>query len=268
MFVAAMVAALVAVASRDGEAVDADRCAAGVGWGPFPALERVRRALATRRELLIVALGSSSTQGVGATAPDRSYPARLEAVLRARFQGAGIRVANRGVGGETVADNLARLGRDVLDLRPDLVVWQVGTNDALRGLAPDTVAAQVRDGVAAIRAAGAEVALLASQPLPAPERDGRVRAMGDALRATAGRAGVPYLDRHALMRRWLDRGGWAPADLLRPDGLHMTDASYACLALRVADLLPAATPAASPVAGPVLGWLEPVPPANARRAGR
>lgn len=238
--VVAVAAAVLVLATAGGPPAVAaeDRCAAGTGWGPFPALERAGRALAARRALLVVALGSSSTLGVGATAPDRSYPARLEAVLRGRFPAAAVRVVNRGVGGETVADNLARLGRDVLDLRPDLLVWQVGTNDALRGLPPGLVVAQVLGGIAAVRAAGAEVALMAPQPLPEPERDRRVRVMGEALRAAAGAAGVPYLDRHALMRRWLEVG-WTPPELLRPDRLHMTDASYACLALRVADLLPA-----------------------------
>lgn len=242
--------ALATASGRDAAA--GDRCDAAVaGWGPFPALERSARALATRRALLVVALGSSSTQGVGATAPDRSYPARLEAVLRGRFPAASVRVVNHGVGGETVADNLARLGRDVLALRPDLVVWQAGTNDALRGLPPDLVATGVRAGVAAIRDAGAEVAILAPQPLPDPERDDRVRRTGEALRTAAREASVPYLDRHALMRGWAGGGAWAPGELLGPDGLHMTDASYACLALRIADLLPAAA------AAPALARLDP-----------
>lgn len=256
--VAAVALALTITGAQKPAAAE-DHCAGGVGWGPFPALERAARALAARRELLVVALGSSSTLGVGATAPDRSYPARLEAVLRGRFPRAAVRVVNRGVGGETVADNLARLGRDVLDLRPDLLVWQVGTNDALRGVAPGLVVAQVLGGVAAVRAAGAEVALMAPQPLPEPERDRRVRTMGDALRAAAHAARVPYLDRHALMRRWLEVG-WTPPELFRPDRLHMTDASYACLALRVADLLPAT------LSSPVLARLTPT--ANAPRAGR
>src|ERR1700722_1182663 len=83
--------------------------------------------LAAGKSLTIVALGSSSTYGTGASRPEYSYPSRLAALLRARYPGADIKVINRGVGGELIGDTTARIAREVIGDQPDLVIWQVGT---------------------------------------------------------------------------------------------------------------------------------------------
>src|SRR5580700_11031801 len=108
---------------------------------PCPSTLPIRLALPATREAVIhdnpitvVALGSSSTQGAGASTPDHTYPARLEALLRATWPGAKVVVKNRGIGGETIDAILERLDADVIAARPTLVIWQVGTNEILRGM--------------------------------------------------------------------------------------------------------------------------------------
>ena len=61
-----------------------------------------------------------------------SYPSRLAVELKALFPRVAITVLNRGVSGETARDMLARFDRDVIAEKPDLVLWQVGTNSVLR----------------------------------------------------------------------------------------------------------------------------------------
>src|SRR6185312_1463932 len=95
-------------------------------------LLRTSLALTAGDPLVIVAIGSSSTAGVGASSPAASYPSQLEADLRARFPGVPITVLNRGIGGEEAPQMLARFDRDVIAEKPDLVLWQVGTNGVLR----------------------------------------------------------------------------------------------------------------------------------------
>src|SRR5215469_16657028 len=95
-------------------------------------LSRAAKELAAHHPLTIVAIGSSSTEGVGASTPGLNYPSQLERDLRARLPGVEIRVINRGKGGEDAGEELTRLGRDVLAEHPDLVIWQVGTNAVLR----------------------------------------------------------------------------------------------------------------------------------------
>jgi lysophospholipase L1-like esterase len=97
-----------------------------------PPLGHTALVIEHRAPLTIVAVGSSSTQGVGASIPALNYPSRLEAELKERVPGIDIRVLNRGKGGEDAAEELARLKRDVIAEHPDLVIWQVGTNGVLR----------------------------------------------------------------------------------------------------------------------------------------
>ena len=219
-------------------------------WGGFPALARTTSVLAERRPLRVVALGSSSTFGVGASAPDRTYPARLQQLLRDRFPTERIEVINRGKGGETVADNLARLDRDVLTLSPDLVIWQVGTNDALLSVSLDTVRAGLQAGITRLRAAGTDVVLLDPQTLGSPAREAAVDRVRAVLVDVANATKVVLLPRHQLMAYWVASGQFTQASMLSPDGLHMTDASYLCLAERIADLFPPPKPASvRPAAG-------------------
>ncbi len=233
-------AAAPALAPAPARADEHERCAAPPEvWGGFPEPPRARAALRERGRLTVVAFGSSSTLGVGASSPDRSYPAQLQALLARRFPGREVRVPNKGVGRETLADNLARLERDVLAAAPDLVVWQGGTNDAIRGVPPETVRRQLLEGLARLRAAGVDVVVAGTQPSLAPEREAALLRTDAAMAGAAREAGVPVLPRHGLMLHWLRSGRFAPGEVLGPDGLHMTDASYRCLAERIADLLPA-----------------------------
>jgi acyl-CoA thioesterase-1 len=91
-----------------GPAVAAPKCLARMDTaGLGIALPHLAADLAARRVPVIVAIGSSSTQGVGASRPDRSYPARLAIELRQRH-GIATRVINKGIGGESTAETLRR----------------------------------------------------------------------------------------------------------------------------------------------------------------
>jgi acyl-CoA thioesterase-1 len=208
-----------------------DRCYAPEDITAFTTpLPRTAKRLAEGKSLTIVALGSSSTYGTGATRPEFAYPNRLATLLQARFPDAQIRVVNRGVGGEIGASTVERVARDVLPEKPDLVIWQVGTNDVLRDLDPDEPMKAVRAGIAQMRRAGADVILMDVQYAPAVLMHARYREMEQALWVTARSAGVPLFRRFALMRDWAERGNMKMSVMLGPDHLHMTDASYDCLA--------------------------------------
>src|SRR5271166_2804829 len=123
-------------------------------------LDRSATRLGQGTPLTIVAIGSSSTQGVGASAPVMSYPSRLEQELKDRLPANEITVFNRGVGGQEVGEEIARFQRDVIAEHPDLVIWQVGTNAVLRR---DNLTADeqlIRRGVAAMKEDGIDVVLM------------------------------------------------------------------------------------------------------------
>ena len=87
-------------------------------------------------EVTILALGDSLFAGYGVE-PGQSYPARLEAALRAR--GINAKVVNAGVSGDTTAAGLERINfvLDGMKSAPALVVVSLGGNDMLRGLPPE-----------------------------------------------------------------------------------------------------------------------------------
>jgi acyl-CoA thioesterase I len=207
-----------------------DHCAAPVTVTALAdPLPHTALRLAAGKSLTIVALGSSSTYGTGASKPEYSYPSRLAAQLRARYPSTEIRVINRGVGGELIGETTQRIAAEVIGDKPDLVIWQVGTNDVLQDAAPSAVMASVRAGVTQLREAGADVILMDLQYAPAVLTH-RYRAMERALLATAKTAGVAVFQRFALMRDWTEHGNMKMSAMVAADHLHMTDASYDCLA--------------------------------------
>jgi acyl-CoA thioesterase-1 len=94
----------------------------------------------------IVAIGSSSTEGDGASSPAASYPSRLGAALATRFSQRTINVLNVGVGGQEAPDEAARFKNDVIAKGPSLVIWQVSTNAAWKDYFLDDVQAAIFQG--------------------------------------------------------------------------------------------------------------------------
>jgi lysophospholipase L1-like esterase len=187
--------------------------------------------------LTIVAVGSSSTQGVGASTPTLNYPSRLEAELKQRFPAYEIRVINRGKGGEDVPEELARLEREVIAEHPDLVIWQLGTNAVLRR---DDLAADrdlIRRGVTLLERSGADLVLMDPQYAPRVlDRPGHAE-MLRLIADVAKEAGVGLFRRFEIMRAQTEQPGAEP--MIGADGLHMNDRGYGCLAGELADSLAA-----------------------------
>jgi lysophospholipase L1-like esterase len=188
------------------------------------------------RPVTIVALGSSSTSGAGASVPAQAYPARLEAALRAARPGLALRVVNRGVGGQDAPAMAARIEAEVLPERPDLVIWQAGANGALRRADPERFRASVAAGLARLREAGAEVVLMDNQRAPRITAAAGHERFDAALAGFAGQDGVTLFSRGRLMDAWAAAGTPVGA-MLVPDGLHHNDQGYACLAAALAEAL-------------------------------
>ena len=126
------------------------------------ALAMAAPASADAAERTILALGDSLTAGYGLAAED-GFTARLEAALDRA--GVPARVVNGGVSGDTSAGGLARLDWLLAD-KPDLVIVELGANDALRGLDPEDTRRNLDALVARIRTSGADVLLAGMQAPP------------------------------------------------------------------------------------------------------
>ena len=215
-----------------------DACAAPMELGRLAAtLPRTRAVLAEGAPLVIVAIGSSSTAGAGASSDRQNYPSRLAVELARRKPASTVHVDNRGANGEDAAEMLTRFDRDVLASDPDLVVWQMGTNAILRHVDLDAFEAHVQAGIDRVRAAGIDLILMDLQYAPrVVEVAGHLR-MLERLEAIGQRNGVPVFHRYAVMKYWAQMLRADYVTMLSSDGLHMNDASYVCLAARLADAI-------------------------------
>src|SRR3984893_9915198 len=201
------------------------------------ALDRTSSRILSGQPLTIVAMGSSSTLGVGASSPAFSYPSRLEQELRQQFPGVEIRVVNHGIGGQDVPEELTRLGRDVIAEHPDLVVWQVGTNAVLRRDDLEMDEVLLRRGVSLLKQSGADVVLMDMQYAPRVIERRSHAAMEQLIAEIAHHTGVGLFRRFALMQHWHAAQQPESPRMVGADGLHMTDAGYACLAAELAKAL-------------------------------
>ncbi len=200
-------------------------------------LERTSRRIERREPLTIVALGSSSTEGHGASSAANSYPSQLAAELKRRLPMLPVTVLNKGVGGETSPQMLARFYRDVLPFHPDLVIWQAGTNGVLRGLDTETSRRAVESGLRRLKAAGIDVVLMDLQFAPMVLEHPGYRAMEAALAGLAKREAVPLFGRFALMQYWIEAGKLDFGTMLSSDRLHLNDLSYRCVGRMLGDAI-------------------------------
>lgn len=208
------------------------------------ALPNTARAIRRGDEVVIVAIGSSSTQGVGASDQAHTYPAVLAAELRRRWPRHHVTVLNKGVGGETADRMLARFDRDVLRYKPQLVIWQLGSNSTLKGTPVDSYEETVRRGIAVLRAARADIVLMDPQYAPRVLARPVHRRIVDTIGIVAHDLQVAVFQRFEVMRHWVTSGAYRMEELVSKDRLHLNDVSYGCIARLLAGALDSAARAA------------------------
>jgi lysophospholipase L1-like esterase len=192
-------------------------------------------ALMRKPVLKVVALGSSSTAGSGASGVSATYPSRLDSELDNRFPGRDAQVFNFGKGGQLAQDMLARITADVLPVKPSLVIWQTGVNDAIQGVPLNEFRQTLTTGIKILLDASVDVVLIDMQYYPRSER---VAGYGDYLkvmREAADQFKIPLLRRFAIMKYLIKSGQFTSDQLLASDAFHLNDLSYGCLATLLAD---------------------------------
>ncbi len=194
---------------------------------------------ATRLEsggtIRILAIGSSSTYGVGASSRRKTYPAVLRAILEAALKNSKAEIINRGVSGEIASTTAERLRTAVALDKPDLVLWQVGTNDALARVDPDEFTETLRSTIDWLKASDIDVALVGLQYAPKFARDDSYFAIREALKKIAAAENILYVRRYDAMQFIASHA--ANENLMSGDDLHMNDLGYECMAEHVARAL-------------------------------
>ena len=183
-----------------------------------------------------MSLGSSSTEGWMATAPAHTYPAILQSDLSAAFPLAHIAVINRGIGGQDALEEVARLDSDVLAVRPDLVIWQVGANGAMAHSDPAVFRKLVSTGIERLKSLGIDVVLMDNQRSPMVLASPEHGIMEQILADLSVQYNVSLFSRGALMDGW-KRNGTPYSEFLANDNVHMNDLGYRCVGDALAEAI-------------------------------
>jgi acyl-CoA thioesterase-1 len=176
----------------------------------------------------IVAIGSSSTTGLWVLSSAATYPEVMRRELMRLRPKSQVEAVNSGRVGDTIPGNLARFDRDVLSYNPDLVVWQLGTNDVAWGGATDGLLVQINNGINTVKASGADLILMDLQYSPFVLSSSYHPSMQAIIAHAARQAGIGLFSRFELMRRSVG-AGVSPGALVSWDGLHNSIDGYDCI---------------------------------------
>ena len=201
-------------------------------------LPRTASHLRAGKSLRIVAVGSSSTTGLWVLRSSATYPEVMARELVALRPGTHVEVINSGRVGDTINGTMRRFGSDVLAYQPDLVIWQLGTNDVAWGGSADGLKDVIINGVRTLKASGADVILMDLQYAPMVLASSQHNLMQAAIAEAARQERVGLFSRYALMRRSID-AGLSPGALVAWDGLHNSAAGYDCVGRALARALDA-----------------------------
>jgi lysophospholipase L1-like esterase len=195
-------------------------------------LRAMRRAVRSKHHIKVLAIGSSSTVGVGATSPSATYVARLETSLEGSLKGLGIDVVGRGLSGEVAQGAADRMRREVEETKPDLVVWQVGTNDALRHVSIDKFKSCLKTTLTWLADSKVDVVLVDPQYGEVLTKDRHYEQVVAAVAEVAREQRVLLVDRFEAMRE-LQRERGDPF-YLTADNLHLNDRGHRCMGEQLA----------------------------------
>jgi hypothetical protein len=189
------------------------------------------KALRDNGSVRIVAMGSSSTAGRGDDVVP--YPARLEMYLRweyqARFPDMRLDVLNRGKIRQEAPEERQRFQKDIFEVQPALVIWQVGTNAVFHNYDIKAVAEEIDKGLTQLSGQNFDVMLMDSQYSTAMLKDDKADAseqMMSLIAAAAEKFEINLFRRWALMRHWHIHNNVQLADMVDPsdgDQLHQSD---------------------------------------------
>jgi acyl-CoA thioesterase-1 len=216
----------------------ADAClgfAAGLSLGAPLAFTKAK--LRAGGALRIVALGSSSTTGFG-TLGGAAFPDVMKDELLRLNPGISIELINSGRIMDDLDDNISRMDRDALRYEPDLLIWQIGTNDVVwRGIA-NNAKEMLTNAVKRIKATKADVVLLDLQYAPLVTLTSRHERMQTIIADVAAEQQVGHFQRFLLMKRAINAG---VKGLVSWDGLHNSAEGYACVGVALARMINTAT---------------------------
>jgi hypothetical protein len=183
---------------------DACATASGLVHPDFPA-PRIAAAIA-RKQLKVVVVGTTSSMIGGPNGINKAYPVRLQEDLIRRLPDVGIKVVSYAKPRETAAEAKKALGGITNNEKPDLVVWQTGTFDAMRSVDIDDFRLALGDGIDALQSSKVDVVLMNMQYSPRTDSMIAIGSYAETMRLVALQHEILLFDRFAVMKQWNELG--------------------------------------------------------------
>ncbi len=202
-----------------------------------PTLPKTAAAVASGQTVSIVAIGGASTLGQAAGSADLAWPARLAVALTSRSPAVHVKVDNRAVARQTAQEMASRLDREVIAVKPTLVIWETGTTDAVQETDLDEFRQTMQTGIDRLRASGVEVVFMDMQFSRQTHAVINFGEYASVLRETTDANAVPLFRRHDIMYHWAESGLF---DLMTGDHdkLHLVASRlYDCIGRAMADFI-------------------------------
>jgi acyl-CoA thioesterase-1 len=196
-------------------------------------LPRTETRLKSGARLKVVALGSSSTVGLWVLNSAATYPAVMRQELTRLMPNAQIELINSGRVGDSIPDSIARIDRDVLSHQPDLVIWQLGTNDVAWGGQATGLDELMTRGIRTLRSQGSDVILMDQQYSRQVLSSSQHSQMQAIIASVARKEHVGLFSRFDLMRNSVT-AGLSTSALVSWDGLHNSKEGYDCIGRAIA----------------------------------
>jgi acyl-CoA thioesterase-1 len=188
-------------------------------------LPNVTKALRLRKSIRIMAIGASAKGGKAAA--DAGYGAMIETVLEKTIPGVDVKMIDRGFSGELARDAAERIKTEVALVKPDLVLWQLGTHDALMHVPVADFKASVSTALDWLRRQEIDVVLVGLHYLRRLVPDEHYQSIRRSIRSLADEKKVLVIGRYEAMQviEQARRTGSGPT----LNEFTTTDNGYACL---------------------------------------
>jgi lysophospholipase L1-like esterase len=195
-------------------------------------LPHLADTLKKRKVVRVLVVGQSASPGYGPSTQPRRFPENLEEILERALKGLDVEFINRGVSGEMAAASGERIRNEVALLDPDIVLWQVGTNDAMQRAPVAEFEETVTATLHWLKERGKDPVLVGLQYTKGLARDDHYRAIKDALARAAQRANVLLVRRYEAMQFIAQAS--KEKDLIARDEFYLNDLGYRCAAEHIA----------------------------------
>jgi acyl-CoA thioesterase I len=198
----------------------------GVKIGPDRPLPNTLAALRDRKVIKILTIGASAS--VGMDAATGTYQDAIEEMLEKTISGLDVQIIDRGISGELARDAAERMKTEVALTEPDLVLWQVGTNDALAQIPVEEFSRTVTDAIQWLKERHLDVALVGLQYIRNMRNDPHYQAIRAVLTHITETEKILRISRYEameVMEQMRQRADEAPLN-----AFALTEEGYSCMA--------------------------------------